>query len=368
MGYVQRFSFIYFRRTRGKRVKKLLIGIVSSILLINIHSMVAQADTVDYQVGAIKSTHQVDTAKSYFDLKLDVAQEDDIQVKVVNVSDKEITIDTSIDRAITNHNGVVAYDVKTGKSTDNIPYKIEDVITTQDKKITLAPKETKLVNYHVKVPTKAFDGVLSGGISFREESTDKDSNKKSSMAIENQFGYVIAVLLHGESEVVKPDLTLGKVNLGQINNRNVVYVPLQNIKAMYVNKLSVSSQITKKGSKKVLYSENKADMQMAPNSILNYPISLNEANFKPGKYTVDITAKSKGHVWKFSQSFEIKDKEAKKLNEKAIIKKKEPPYIIYGLILLFIIFIAFVVRYMIKKQKQIKQLQKKLKEKDVSIE
>lgn len=343
--------------------KKIVLLLGAFVLMLNINLLVSRAETVDYQVGPVQSVNQVDKSKSYFDLRLAPSQEDDLQIKVINVTNKKINIITSVDRAITNHNGVVAYDLKTGKSTTAIPFKIEDILKTNEKNIVLEPNETKVVSYHVKMPNTEFEGVLSGGISFREEPTSQDKSKQSSMSIENQYGYVIAAVLHGKTEVNEPKLTLEKIKLGQINNRNVVYASLENIKAMYVNKLSVTAQINKKGSDKVLYNEKKESMQMAPNSILDYPINLNEQSFKPGKYTLAITATSKGHVWKFSKTFEIKAKEAKSLNKKAIINKKEVPYMIYGLILLGLLVVFLMIRYAKRKQNQIKNLEAQLKEK-----
>lgn len=80
-----------------------------------------------------------------------------------------------------------------------------------------------------------------------------------------------------------------KVSPGQINARNVILVNLQNDQKTYINQVAFSAEITKKGHEEVLYKEEKANMQIAPNTNFSVPIALKGQPLKPGDYHLSMT-------------------------------------------------------------------------------
>ncbi|MBO0440337.1 DUF916 and DUF3324 domain-containing protein [Candidatus Enterococcus ikei] len=344
-----------------KRTLKVLLPLIGFVIGCMVGTLNVWAQDAEYEVKAIPSTKQVDTTKTYFDLRLNPEETHTLAVKVTNQSDQQRTINTQVKTATTNTNGVVEYNNSDQYQSVDLPYDLSQLVETKTPKITLAPHESKNVEYEITMPKKDFAGVLSGGIIFTSENEDKPDKSKAGVAIKNQFGYVIALVLHGENEVTS-DLELSKVSLGQVNNRNVVFAHLTNPKAAYLNRLNLTAKIKKKNTNKILYETQKSDLQMAPNSVFNYPVSLQETEFKPGKYLVAVHAESKGRTWDFEEEFEIKAEEAKKMNNQAYIRQDKKNFWIY--IIVFLVLLALILLYVLykKRQKKIKDLEEQVEE------
>ncbi|ALS02554.1 hypothetical protein ATZ33_14555 [Enterococcus silesiacus] len=342
-----------------KRTFKVLLPLTVVVFGCLVGTLNVWAQDADYEVKAIPSTKQVDKSKTYFDLRLKPEEKHVISVTVTNQSDQERTINTSVKTATTNTNGVVEYLKSEQNQSIDLPYDLSKLVKTNASKIILAPHESKNVDYDITMPEDDFSGVLSGGIIFTSENKAKSQATNADVAINNQFGYVIALVLHGNKEV-SPDLQLAKVNLGQINNRNTVFAQLANPKAAYLNRLNVTVKIRKESTDKILYETKKSDLQMAPNSIFNYPVSLQETEFKPGKYRLAVHAESKGKIWDFEEGFEIKGTEAKKLNEQAYIHHDKHNYLLY--IILIVILLLLILLYIVyrKRQQKIKALEEQV--------
>ncbi|OJG74743.1 hypothetical protein RV12_GL002160 [Enterococcus quebecensis] len=319
------------------------------------------AQDAGYEVKAVPSTKQVDETKTYFDLRLTPKETHTIKAKVTNRSDQEQIIHTQVKTATTNTNGVVEYINSDKNQSINLPYDLSKLVKTNTQKITLAPHESTEVEYTITMPEKDFSGILSGGIVFTSENTEEPEKTTADVAIKNQFGYVIALVLHGNKEVT-PNLELSKVSLGQVNNRNVVFAHLANPNAAYLNRMNVNVKITKKNTDKILYETSKSELQMAPNSVFNYPVSLQETEFKPGKYLLAIHAESKGKAWDFEKEFEIKAKEAQTLNDKAYIHRDKDKYVLY--LVIFLVLLVLIILFMIyrKRQQKIKALEEQVEE------
>lgn len=345
-----------------KHISRVLVLFVGVVFWCLIGALNGWAQDVDYEVKAIPSIKQVDTTKTYFDLRLNPEEKQTIAVKVTNKSEQERIIDTKVKTATTNTNGVVEYINSDKNESIDLPYDLSQLVKTNTSKIKLAPHESKEVDYAIAMPKKDFSGILSGGIIFTSENPEaKPTESTTDIAIKNQFGYVIALVLHGEKDS-SPDLQLSKVRLGQVNDRNTVFAHLVNPKAAYLNKLNVNVKIKKKNTDKVLYETKKSDLQMAPNSVFNYPVSLQETEFKPGNYLLAVHAESKGKTWDFEETFEIKSKEANKLNDQAYIHHDKQNYLLY--IILFVVLLLLILLFIFyrRRQQKIKALEEQVAE------
>ncbi|MEI5993802.1 DUF916 and DUF3324 domain-containing protein [Candidatus Enterococcus mansonii] len=344
-----------------KRTLKLLLPLIGFVFGCQVGTQNVWAQDAGYEVKAIPSTKQVDTTKTYFDLRLEPKESHTVNVRVTNQSDQERIVNTQVKTATTNTNGVIEYIKSEQNKSINLPYDMSKLVKTNTPEITLAPHESKEVVYEIKMPEKDFSGVLSGGIIFTSEENEKTEKSTADVAINNQFGYVIALVLHG-NKPVDPDLELSTVSLGQVNNRNVVFANLANPESAYLNRLNLHATIKQKNKDKILYETKKNEQQMAPNSLFNYPISLQETEFKPGKYLLTIHAESKGKTWDFEKEFEIKGEEAKKLNDKAYIHKEKNNYWLYIILLLILLLLIILVIVYRKRQQKIKALEEQVEE------
>ncbi|MFB8449742.1 DUF916 and DUF3324 domain-containing protein [Enterococcus thailandicus] len=340
-----------------------ILGIVLFVTLISFNPVYASG--VDYTVQPQSSDKQVDPALTYFDLRLEPKANDKLNVVVKNSSDHEITVYTSVDVTSTNSNGVVEY--KNSKNFQHIQLKnnLSKIIQPDVKEIKLNAKESKIVSYTVKMPENEFDGVLAGGINFiQKNSDDKDEENKNGMAVKNEYGYTIAVVLHGKNKITKNNVTLSKITPNQINGRNGIKIPIQNESAAFLNKVQVKAVIYTKGTGEKKYETNVSGAQIAPNSVYDFDLSLNEKKLEPGKYTAKVTVLSKKQKWAFTQDFTIKKEVSQKLNEKAVVKADDSYtlYIIIGIIL-FVLLLVLCIYLFIRKNREIKRLNNQLENK-----
>ncbi|HGC5945329.1 DUF916 and DUF3324 domain-containing protein [Enterococcus faecalis] len=326
---------------------------------------ISYASSVDYSVQAVPSEYQQNKDVTYFDLRIKPKENRKLFVDVKNSSDQSIRIDTFVDKATTNSNGVVEYKNSSKFKSCNLKYDISEIVIPETTNIILAAHETRRVGYNIKMPNNDFDGQIVGGINFIQNNPrigENDSNNSSNMAIKNQYAYTISVVLHGEKELHKNDVDLGQIKANQINGRNSIQVPIHNKTAAFLNKVQVEALVRDANNQSIIYKDKKSGGQIAPNSVYNFELNTNLEKLKPGNYIAVLKLISKEQRWKFEQEFSIKASESEKLNKNAIIKKKNNPvkYIMLGtiMILLFIIMISYII---FKKNKKIKELDKQLK-------
>lgn len=327
------------------------------------------ASEFNFAVTPRPSDKQIDKQKTYFDLLLAPNQEETLTVDLRNDTDKEVVVEAQVNRAATNGNGVVEYSKNDIKADPTLKYDLKDYVEAP-KEIILKPRSAAEYKLNIHMPNETFDGVIAGGITFKEKSVnqanDSAKEEEKGLAIKNEYSYVVALLMRQTTENGAPDLKLQSVQPNQRNARNVIQAKLQNPNATYLNHLATQTTITKKGSSEALYQEEQTQMQMAPNSNFNLSVPLKGDRLKAGKYMMKIEAygqndqngnypfKAKDsqkeetyrYHWSLEKEFEIKADVAKKLNDSDVTIKKDYTwlYILIGLLLLVIIILFLVWR------------------------
>ncbi|WP_257883073.1 DUF3324 domain-containing protein [Loigolactobacillus coryniformis] len=181
------------------------------------------------------------------------------------------------------------------------------------------------------------NGVIAGGLRLQDQNATKQTAESAKgTTVQNQYAYIIGIILHQNTKTVTPQMKLGKVAASQVNYRNVINATLRNVTATYINQLTVKAKIyrqgsqkisyrqtNKEGSQKISYRQTNKGMQMAPNSQFAFPIRLNGQPLKAGKYTLDLVATSKGHKWHFKRNFTIAGQQATKLNKRDVTIKPD---------------------------------------------
>ncbi|PGZ57895.1 cell wall anchor protein [Bacillus cereus] len=325
------------------------------------------ASMLKYSVEPVIPENQKDKKNTYFDLNMKPNDEQTIKIHMRNDTNEDVTVIPTIKTATTNINGIVEYGESNQKPDNTVPFKIEDIVSAKTKEVTIPKNGATDLELEIKMPKEEFDGILAGGITLQEKEKEGETKetKKEGLSIENRYAYTVAIVLHENDKPVEPKLALDKVEPSQVNARNVINATIQNPNPRYMNQLAVETKITRKGETEVLYSSEKKDMQMAPNTSFAYPTSLDGKELKAGKYTLDMTAKSSGETWHFKKDFEIKGEVAKKFNEKDVSIKKDYTwvYIVVGFILILIavlFIILFFRKKMKEKDKEAKLLQEKM--------
>ncbi|MGY3190508.1 DUF916 and DUF3324 domain-containing protein [Lysinibacillus sp. TE18511] len=314
----------------------------------------ASASEFNFGVYTVIPDNQIDKQKSYFNLKMEPNQKQTLTIQLKNDTEEDVVIEPIIHSATTNINGVVEYGPTSAERDSSLPYELGDLIQTE-KEITIPAKGSKDLQLNVTMPEEEFDGILAGGITLEEKKTTSKNTEETTqgVSIENRYAYVVGITLQETDEIVKQDLQLHDVKAGQVNARNVINATLQNPTATYLNRFEVDAEVTKKGKTEVLYKSEKQDMQMAPNSNFEYPISLNGEKFKSGTYTLHVKAKSSKESWEFEKDFTIKGEEVKQFNA-TDVSIEGPNYLAYlvGLLILLVAGLLLFIFYSKKKQKK----------------
>lgn len=330
-----------------------------------------EASEFQFSVNPTIPANQVDKTKTYFDLQMNKNQRQTLEVVLRNDTEKAVKVDLGIDNATTNSNGVVEYGKRAIKQDSSLRYALSE-LTEYPETVTIEAQSEKKVAIQVQMPDQAFDGVIAGGITFKEHQeaqTTATNEQKKGVSITNEYAYVVALLLRQTTKKVAPEVVLHDVTPSQKNARNVILANLQNTQATYVNQVKVQAEITRKGSQKVLYQATNKQMQIAPNSNFDYPVALNGKKLEAGKYRIKVTVygnqdpagsyqdseNPKEHYqnrWVLEKDFEIKADTAKALNEKDVSLKQDYRWVFWliGALLLMLLLLILLLLWRKKRK------------------
>lgn len=323
-----------------KNLLKPFIRGVFFILAFSFLPIVAHGESLDSFDAVIHpSEHQIDKNQLYYDLTYQPNESDRLTVTLTNRTDKPIKLKTAFNRAITNSLGVIEYSGMNQDKSDFGP-NITDYVKLSDKEIDLAANESKDIYLDIKMPDKEFEGVLAGGLYMEQVSTEKVEGN-----IKNIFSREIAVLLHNNTDEVKPDLKITKAKATQANSRNAINVTVDNQKATYVKDVTIDYQVEKDG--KTIAKDTKKQLTLAPSSRMPYLIQMDNTEFTPGTYTVKMNISAGGQKWNASPSFKIDQAKAKDYNEKdvSIKEKSTNPWIWVGIAVIIVLLAVVIFMY-----------------------
>ncbi|WP_339099560.1 hypothetical protein IGL98_002967 [Enterococcus sp. DIV0840] len=356
-------------------MKNKLTYIVTTILISIITLSTWPTTSIAQEAGGatgfvyeIKFTENQQKEAGYFDLKMTPGQKQTVQVLLKNPRDKEITVETSLNGAKTNMNGVLEYGPINLKKDASLKYDFVDLVKAPEK-VVLPPNSEKTLDIEITMPKASYDGVIVGGIQLKK-ADDEDQKTQNGANVINKYAYVIAMVLQETEAKVEPELSLNKVNAGQSNARNVVYVDVSNTKANFLDNLSMEAQIMSDKSDEVLYETKKSSMRMAPNSNMTFPVSMQGEKMVPGKYRAHILATADSKKWEWTEEFEITAEEADKFNREdvGLVQEKGTnwPLIIGAAVGLFVIILVifFIIRTIRKKREDAKKAERRRNKKD----
>ena len=334
----------------------ILLGFICCIV-----PMQAQADEsggtpAGFTVESVIPENQVDVTKSYFYLQVEPETEQVIQVKVRSKQEKPVTVKLAVHDAVSSSVGAINYAEAKPKLDESLKQPITELVKINDdqKEITVANFEEKIVEYTIKTPKESFAGVKLGSLRFVKKD-DSESDKKQTGVVP-EYAYVIAMMLTQDKEAFNhgADLKLKAVDLKLSNGRKVVAANLQNDQPKVLQELKLQGQFKRKGETDILAKYEMEDFSVAPNSNFDFEIPLGLESFRPGTYVFTGEGQGDGRTWKWEQEFTIGQAKADKVNEEAAYQLRVPewvPWVAAGLAVLLI----GLVFYLIRRQKQWKE-------------
>lgn len=331
------------------------VGIVLLVMIVSLMAPMlvgAEEGTLNFYVTPEFSANQKSGNDRYFQLNLAPDTTEKLTLKLQNANAEAKKIKITPHTAYTNVMGVVEYGQDAEEADPTLKHSLAELIE-QPEIIELAGNETKTVTLDLNMPTEEFEGLLAGGLrvsEVKEEATEETSNEEG-VAIQNEFAYIIGVVVSNKQDAVQPDLELLDVFADQLNYRNVISANLQNFTPTFVNRLEVEATVQKVGEEEILYQASQEQMQMAPNSNFNFPISLEGDRFRSGDYVLKMTARSGEDEWQWERTFTIEADEARALNRADVMIDTSINWWMIGSIMLLVLLLGIIL-YLIHKRKK----------------
>lgn len=310
--------------------------------------------------------NQMDHEIGYFRLKMKPAASQTISISITNPSSVPVKVNVALNGAKTNNNGVIEYGDNEFPNDDSLTFDFVKLVSAP-KSIELSPKETKELKMDINMPEKTYDGIIVGGVQLMKADSEEDKEKNKGTTVINRYAYIIPIILQESDQSLSPDLKLNRVYPDQANGRNAIFINFSNVIATYLNNMSVEVEISKKGSSEVLYESKTTSMRMAPNTMIDYPVSLNGERMQGGDYSARILVKSDDNSWEWTEDFKISQQTADKFNEKDVelVQDESVDWKIVGVIVAILMAIIGVTMAVIRDQrkKKIAELKKRRKKK-----
>lgn len=337
--------------SKNHRVATFFLVLISLLLSFPMKGF-AEEGTLNFYVTPEFPESQVEGSGSYFDLNLTPGATETLTLKLQNAIDEPVKVAITPHTAYTNVNGVVEYGKDAEEVDPSLSHSLDELIETPET-IELAGNETRTVNLTLKMPEESFEGFLAGGLRLSQvkDDAEEEASEEEGLAIKNEFSYVVGVIVSNSRDTIQRDLALLDVFPDQLNYRNVISATLQNFTSTFVNRLEVEASVQRKGENEVLYLASKEQMQMAPNSHFNFPISLNGDRFRSGDYVLHLTARSGEDEWSWTEEFTIKADEARSLNRDDVTIDSSPNWLLIGSAV-FIVCLLAVIAYLILQNKK----------------
>lgn len=315
----------------------------------------AQEQGLNFYVTPEFPESQIDENTSYYDLNVAAGTTETLVLNVQNATDESIQIQLTPHTAYTNVLGVVEYGKDAQEPDPTLQYSLAEMIETPEP-ITLAGNEKKTVTMPLHMPEEAFEGILAGGVKISEVPKESDDTQETQegVAIKNEFSYVVGIVVSNQRTSVTPALELLSVFASQLNYRNVISATLQNRTPTFVNRLAVEARVHKKGEETILYEATQEQMQMAPNSQFDFPISLAGDRFESGTYVLEMTASSGEEEWTWMEEFTIEADTARSLNRSDVTIDTGTNWWMMGMFLLLGVLIMLCL-FLLHQKKQLKK-------------
>lgn len=339
-----------------KRAKPSLIILCGLLLLLvgaaPAEKVYATDGRVGYSVQAILPENQRDAKVSYFDLRVEPGQQQDLEVEIFNHEDSELTVEVKPTVSSTNRNGLVVYEEQE-EMDESLTYPLTELIEMESNIIDVPAGESKVVTVQLSAPEESFDGVILGGLHFEKVPEEEAESSGEGVSIENRYAYVIGLQLSQNDEPVKPELHLKSIEPSLVNYRTAVVAQIQNPQPLLMGGVEIKAHVYEaEGTEPIKESEMK-EVSFAPNSTMDYVISWENQRLEPGEYRLEMTAVDGDETWEWNEPFTITE-EASLLSEEAVELEKASfgPTILFIVIGILIIIILFLVFKLLKKERQ----------------
>ena len=140
---------------------------IATIFTLGTVSKEVHANEFNFSVNPVLPENQIGES-GYFNLQMSPGQSQTLTITLKNTTDKTVVVEEEIASATTNINGVVEYSPNKIKADSTLKYNLVDYASIP-KEVSLQPNSSQQVKVSVTMPKENFNGVIAGGITFKEK-------------------------------------------------------------------------------------------------------------------------------------------------------------------------------------------------------
>ena len=319
-----------------------LLICVSSWLGVNVKADETAQANGGYTIEGVANENQIDPNVSYFYLREEPGAVDQLKVKLINQSDTEKKLQVKVTNGNTNENGLIDY---TGKLDDHKTLKtpLTSLLKPKEGEVKVPAKGEAIATLDLKMPEKEQEGIILGGIVVSDLTNKENPDKQ--LSVENTYSYTLGVVLTNQADSIMSvnegvDLTLENVAAKLVAGKKVVQADIMNPNPYILEKSTVEGEILQAEGGKVVQTQKKEGVRMAPYSAFPFQFDWKKEDLKPGDYIFKGRVISEKNTWEFTQKFTISEEQTKTINEKSVFKVQIPSWLVILLWLLVITSLA----------------------------
>lgn len=327
------------------------------IYLTNIITINATENNINFGVAAIIPENQVDKSKSYFDLMMKPGDVQEITIKIFNSNKERKTFDINLVYATTSNSGLIDYTVDDiSKKDESLDISLTEIASNYPKEVQIDANSEYDLKITLTMPEEEFDGVVLGGVNISQRLED---DPKQEIMINNQYSYVIGIILRENNNKISPNLHLKDVKPDMLNYRRVISANIQNSEATLIKDLELAGKVfdNNSNSNVPVLEFNKENFSVAPNSNFNFIMHWGNEDFVPGNYRLSLKATSENHHWEWDEEFTIDAKKSEEINRNSILTSEISRvntginYLLIGLVITLLIIIVILIIKLSKSKK-----------------
>lgn len=299
----------------NKRMRKAtramaMLPLLLCVSLAASHALAQESvDAIGFSVQAVLPKNQR-KAVGYFDLLMEPKEAQVLWVEVSNNGDKPLRVHIDIVDAHSNANGLIVYEAREeGVRSEEAFTKMaslrcdlltvgeqESIQKCDDNELVIAPQTMVQVPFEVKTPSVPLSGQVLGGIVIMKM-PDGNGTQAAGVAIENQYGYAIAVQLQAEGPMrVAPQFSAVSASPTSVAGRDALRVTLLNEAPLVVASAQLSLRVMDTDENEV-FAHTAERIAFAPQSEMPYTALFSEGMPAPGTYRVEVALTYKEVVW-----------------------------------------------------------------------
>ena len=354
--------------TKSILVNRILIFFISISIVTSTFSMVntvnAESNSAGFYVSAELPDNQLNKNVSYFDLRMKPSEKQTIKVKVFNENDRDMNMGVFVSNASSNANGLIDYSQQ-GIKDDSLKYPLESIAKPVEDVFTVPANGSKTVKIKLTMPEKEYDGIILGGLVFKEvieKNAKQDIPSEPALSINNVLSYALAVKISENDNYEDINLDLTDVEARVINYEPVVTHYIKNDAAALSTKMSMTIAVTDIDTGETVSNSQNDNVSIAPDSVMPYSLKLKDTKLKEGNYIskVSITYKdneAKERTVKFEKEFSVNEEHANAINDYNTVQESMPTWakvIIAGIAILIAAVLVLIIISIKRKKTDVK--------------